>query len=153
MIIYSFGFLSLGATLARLAQSITFQRIDDNPILSKIRNLQFTLWTQVELGTAIICANVPGLFALVRTWSPFNFSNASGSRPRRPEPPSFVCPRPKERFAHDPDPQTKMTREMPRKPSAGSTAGTSAIVPSTADQSDVEKGVMPVQSDQKQETH
>lgn len=62
--IYLLGLVSLSATLVRLAHSVGQARVAARQI--SVQNSSVSLWTLVEVHTSIICANIPGCFALFR---------------------------------------------------------------------------------------
>lgn len=72
LIIYLLSFLSLGATLARLAILIKNAQIDGKNELLEImaRRIKYTYWAVIEVTTVIICANLPTMPVLVHNIEP-----------------------------------------------------------------------------------
>jgi hypothetical protein len=65
LVVYLFGFISFSATIVRLYQTIAFDKIKVISVALEY-NLVYTIWTQVEIHSAIICANIPAIAAAVR---------------------------------------------------------------------------------------
>jgi hypothetical protein len=69
IVIYCLSFVSLAATIVRLAESIDFhisQGSSDDLLHTFVSRIDYVTWTMIEVTTAIICANLPALYALVR---------------------------------------------------------------------------------------
>lgn len=76
--IYFFGFVSFSATVVRLQKSITFRNTKSSRETQFALQPTYTFFTSVEINTAIVCANLPALSALLR-YTRFGKSYASRS--------------------------------------------------------------------------
>ena len=76
--IFSLGIFSFATTIVRLSRSIKFQKL--STFLDGVAmQPELTYWTDIEVNTAIMVANLPALSALFRGW---------GRRKPTSEPPS-----------------------------------------------------------------
>ena len=65
IVIYCLGFFTLATTLTRLGEGIRYTLLDN--LVEKLQNcLAFSVWAIVEANTALICANLPALSALLK---------------------------------------------------------------------------------------
>ncbi|KAI9831612.1 MAG: hypothetical protein M1826_003221 [Phylliscum demangeonii] len=65
VILFSFSILSVAATIVRLSKAVQFSNTN-NTIQSILRQPGYGVWTAVELNVAIVCANMPGIWTLVK---------------------------------------------------------------------------------------
>ena len=92
--VYILSFISMIATIIRLVMA-TQHSIDDEPKESIQNRLNYIYWTVVEVMSAILCANLPAMRALIRQVKknigiPSVFSASSKSQNSHNQPPSKV---------------------------------------------------------------
>lgn len=63
--LFSLGIFGLAATIVRLVISIKFDQ-ENNPARSFLLQPSYTIWTQVEINVAAMCANAPALWTLTK---------------------------------------------------------------------------------------
>lgn len=59
------GFFSFATTLVRLVQAVQFREISDY-VQRESKLTIFSIWSAIETNTALICANLPALSALLK---------------------------------------------------------------------------------------
>ena len=59
------GFFSFATTIVRLVQAVTFRAVTDY-VERESKLTIFSIWSAVETNTALICANLPALSALLK---------------------------------------------------------------------------------------
>lgn len=65
IVVYCLGFFTLATTLTRLAEGIRYTLLES--LVEKLKDcLAFSIWAIVEANTALICANLPALSALLK---------------------------------------------------------------------------------------
>ena len=65
IVVYCLGFFTLATTLTRLGEGIRYTLLDS--LVEKLQDcLAFSVWAIVEANTALICANLPALSALLK---------------------------------------------------------------------------------------
>ncbi|KAI9827953.1 MAG: hypothetical protein M1826_006149 [Phylliscum demangeonii] len=80
--VFSLGIFSLVTTIIRLRTSIRFSRLK-TLVEGIAMEPELSYWSDVELNTAIICANCPAISALFRGFSKSRSTRASGSGGKR----------------------------------------------------------------------
>ena len=64
--VYMLGFFSFSTTVLRLYQAITFREVTDT-VQRESKLTIFSIWSAIETNTALICANLPAVSALVKS--------------------------------------------------------------------------------------
>lgn len=59
------GFFSFGTTIVRLVQAVQFRAVTDY-VQRESKLTIFSIWSAVETNTALICANLPALSAMLK---------------------------------------------------------------------------------------
>lgn len=82
LLVYSVGFISFGATLTRLVQSVITYRGGGSKDFFEQRAsyVLYSVWNSLEVNTALICANLPAFVPLFRVKSVMSARGASTAR-------------------------------------------------------------------------
>ena len=75
IIIYALSFLSLAATIVRLYMVVVYNSAE-GILHGGIARLDYICWTNVEMTTAITCANLPAMSSLIRQFSRKRIKNS-----------------------------------------------------------------------------